>query len=91
MSEADIDAVRKASVFVDTYAGATTEAGDIVQAIEAGSISRDDLQADLAELVQGGHAGRSSAEEITLFKSVGAAIEDLAAARLAIKNSSTMR
>jgi ornithine cyclodeaminase len=46
------------------------------------------VEADLSDLVNGRHKGRRSADEITLFKSVGAAIEDLAAARLVLATSS---
>ncbi len=82
MREADDDVVRRASVFVDTRAGATSEAGDIVQPIESGVLSESDIQADLFDLSRGAHPGRRSEAEITMFKSVGAALEDLAAAIL---------
>ena len=82
MREADDDVVRRASVFVDTRAGATSEAGDIVQPIESGVLSESDIQADLFDLSRGTHPGRRSEQEITMFKSVGAALEDLAAAIL---------
>lgn len=87
MREADTEAVLRSELFVDTHAGATTEAGEIVQAIRAGKLAQTDIRADLAALVRGEHAGRSSAEAITLFKSVGTALEDLAAARLVLSNS----
>ncbi|MCG6114107.1 MAG: ornithine cyclodeaminase family protein [Mesorhizobium sp.] len=79
MRESDDAAVRRARVFVDTYGGATKEAGDIVQALDSGALARDQIQADLYELCRGEKNGRESHDEITLFKSVGAAIEDLAA------------
>lgn len=79
MREADDDAIRRASVFVDTRAGATKEAGDIVQPLASGVLAESDILADLHELARGEKKGRSSADEITLFKSVGAALEDLAA------------
>ncbi|NMG39437.1 ornithine cyclodeaminase family protein [Chelativorans sp. ZYF759] len=79
MRESDDEAIRRARVFVDTIGGATKEAGDIVQALESGALSRDDIQADLYDLCRGQKKGRESDDEITLFKSVGAAIEDLAA------------
>jgi len=79
MRESDDEAVRRARVFVDTYGGATKEAGDIVQALDSGALARDRIQADLYELCRGEKKGRESDDEITLFKSVGAAIEDLAA------------
>jgi ornithine cyclodeaminase len=80
MRETDDDAVRRARIFVDTRAGAFAEAGDILQPLQAGVIGRDAVLGELAELCRGDVPGRMSAEEITLFKSVGASIEDLAAA-----------
>ena len=82
MREADSAALARATVFADTYDGAFSEAGDIIRAIDDGAITRDDVVADLAELARGEHEGRTSAAEITLFKSVGTALEDLAAAEL---------
>ena len=79
MRESDDEAVRRARVYVDTRAGATKEAGDIVQAIAAGVIGPDDIVADLFELTRGEKPGRADDQQITLFKSVGAALEDLAA------------
>ncbi|WP_309082558.1 ornithine cyclodeaminase family protein [Chelativorans sp.] len=79
MRESDDEAVSRAFVFVDTRAGATKEAGDIVQAIQSGALTAEGIRADLFELARGEKKGRQSAGEITLFKSVGAAIEDLAA------------
>jgi ornithine cyclodeaminase len=81
MREADDDAIRRARVYVDTRAGATKEAGDIVQPLGSGVLTQDGIVADLFELTRGEKTGRQSRDEITLFKSVGAAIEDLAAAR----------
>jgi ornithine cyclodeaminase len=80
MRETDDEAVRRARIFVDTRAGAFAEAGDILQPLRAGAIDRDAVLGELAELVRGEVEGRRSDEEITLFKSVGASIEDLAAA-----------
>ncbi|XKH60766.1 ornithine cyclodeaminase family protein [Halomonas sediminis] len=80
MRETDAQCLRRAEVFVDTYAGAKGEAGDILQAIEEGTFRFDQIQAELAEVLKGEKAGRSSADSITLFKSVGASLEDLAAA-----------
>ena len=83
MREADDDCVRRASVFVDTRAGASKEAGDIVQPLQSGVIADSDIKGDLFDLCRGVHPGRARADEITYFKSVGTAIEDLAAAVLA--------
>jgi len=84
MREADDSAIRRARVFVDTRDGALTEAGDIVQPITYGLLSADDIAGDLFDLCRGERPGRRAPDEITLFKSVGSALEDLAAARLLI-------
>jgi ornithine cyclodeaminase len=68
-------------VVADTYAGALAEAGDLVQPIERGIIDRAHVVAELAEVLRGDKRVRQSANDITLFKSVGTALEDLAAAR----------
>jgi alanine dehydrogenase len=86
--ESDDEAVRRSSVFVDTRAGATSEAGDIVIPIRTGALKADAIAADLYELTRGLHIGRTAEAEITLFKSVGAALEDLAGAILAYKSTS---
>jgi len=86
MRESDDVAVKRASLYVDTFEGALKEGGDIVQPLEAGIITRGDLRAELSDLVSGRYQGRSSDDEITLFKSVGAALEDLAGAILAYES-----
>ena len=80
MRETDAECLRRSQVFVDTYAGAKGEAGDILQAIDEGAFQFDDIQAELAEVLTGTKPGRSDKDAITLFKSVGASLEDLAAA-----------
>jgi ornithine cyclodeaminase/alanine dehydrogenase-like protein (mu-crystallin family) len=79
MREADDEALHRAAVFVDTPA-ALTEGGDVAVAIRDGGFDRADVRGDLFGLCRGEIAGRGSDAEITLFKSVGAALEDLAAA-----------
>jgi alanine dehydrogenase len=87
MRESDDRAVQRARLYVDTRAGALKEGGDIVQAIASGAIGEVHVIADLFELSRGQQAGRAAgdATSITLFKSVGAALEDLAAAELAVE------
>ncbi|MDT0552941.1 ornithine cyclodeaminase family protein [Urechidicola vernalis] len=80
MREADNDAIKKATVFVDTFQGGLKESGDIVIPIAEGIISESDIKADLFSLTTNTHVGRKTNNEITLFKSVGHALEDLAAA-----------
>ena len=83
MRESDGPLLARATVVVDTRAGGLAEAGDVVQAIAEGAITEGHVVAQLADLCRGTHPGRTSAEEVTLFKSVGWAGEDLAAAILA--------
>lgn len=78
--EADDAAVKRARIYVDTRRGALKEAGDLVIPISAGIIRESAVQGDLFELCRGQAEGRKTRDEITLFKSVGSAIEDLAAA-----------
>jgi ornithine cyclodeaminase len=80
MRETDDDVARRARIFVDTRAGAFAEAGDIMQPVQAGVIGKEAVLGELSDLARGAVPGRTSPEEITLFKSVGAAIEDLATA-----------
>jgi ornithine cyclodeaminase len=82
MREADDDTVRRARIFVDTRAGALSEAGDVLDPIARGVITPADIMGDLFNLCRGTTVGRTADGEITLFKSVGSAIEDLAAAML---------
>ena len=84
MREIDDAAAARARIFVDTYTGALAEAGDLLSPMASGAISRASIVAELAELVRGEKTGRTRAEEITLFKSVGTALEDLAAAELVV-------
>ena len=82
MRETDGHVMQRAAVFVDTFAGALAEAGDLLQPLAAGQLQRTDILAELADLARGNHAGRVDDLQITVFKSVGAALEDLAAANL---------
>ncbi len=83
MREADDTAVARSRVYVDTDM-ALREAGDIVQPLRSGVLTRERIVGDLFGLTRGLYAGRGDVGEITLFKSVGSALEDLAAAQLAV-------
>lgn len=85
MRESDDAAATRAAIFVDTRAGALKEAGDIMQPIAAGLIGEAAIRGDLFDLCRGMHPGRRDAEEVTLFKSVGTALEDLVAAAFALR------
>jgi alanine dehydrogenase len=82
MRETDGDVVAISRVFVDTRHGALSEAGDLLQARDEGKFDFANVQGDLFELCRGSVAGRGNPQEITLFKSCGTALEDLAAATL---------
>jgi alanine dehydrogenase len=82
MREADDAALSCSSIYVDTHS-ALTESGELVQGLAAGAITAACVLGTLSDLVRG-RGGRRSEDEITLFKSVGCAIEDLAAAELAV-------
>lgn len=75
--------VGRARVFVDSRAGALAESGDIVLAIEEGKFAGDRIAAELGELAAGSKPARENDREITIFKSLGMAVEDVAAAHLA--------
>jgi ornithine cyclodeaminase len=82
MREADDEAVRRSRVFIDTDA-ALAEAGDLIDPIAHGVLRGEDVAGSLFTLCRGETQGRRDQSEITLFKSVGSALEDLAAAGLA--------
>jgi ornithine cyclodeaminase len=82
MRETDGDVIACARVYVDTREGAEAEAGDLLQAAKEGKFRMENIAGDLFGLCRGETAGRRNSEEITLFKSCGTAIEDLAAATL---------
>ncbi|HUE10683.1 MAG TPA: ornithine cyclodeaminase family protein [Steroidobacteraceae bacterium] len=83
MREADDETIARAELCVDTRAGALEESGEIIGAIARGVIDRNGIGAELSELASG-RFKRSRPEAITVFKSVGCALEDLAAAQLAL-------
>jgi alanine dehydrogenase len=84
MCECDDRAIARAELYVDTRSGALAESGEIIGALERGSIDRSAVRGELSELGSGRFA-RTGAGAITLFKSVGSALEDLVAAELALR------
>jgi ornithine cyclodeaminase len=87
MRESDDALIQRAEIYVDTRDGCLVEGGDIVQPLKAGLMTPDDVQADLYDLSRGNHPGRQSEDAVTMFKSVGAALEDLAGAILAYESA----
>ena len=78
--ELDGNAVARAELFVDRRESILNESGDFLLAREEGAVGEDHIQAELGDVLVGRHKGRSSPSQITLFKSLGLAVEDLACA-----------
>jgi ornithine cyclodeaminase/alanine dehydrogenase-like protein (mu-crystallin family) len=81
--EMDTALVRRGRVFVDSRTGALAESGDILIPIKEGAFDERHLAGELGEVVLGRIAGRQSRRDVTIFKSLGMAVEDVAAAHLA--------
>jgi alanine dehydrogenase len=87
VQEIDSETVRRSLVVVDSREAALEEAGDLIIPLEAGVIDRDHIHAELGEIVAGQKPGRTNAEQITFFKSVGVAVQDAMAGRIALQNA----
>ncbi|MBI4482792.1 MAG: ornithine cyclodeaminase family protein [Acidobacteria bacterium] len=85
--EVDPATFRKAKIVLDFQEQVLQEAGDVISALSSGALSRADLYAELGEIVAGKKKGRTDDAEITLFKSVGVAIEDVATAALVYRRA----
>ena len=85
--ECDSALITRSSVFVDAKVNCFAEAGELLLPVNEGVFSLDDVKAELSELCNNIHSGRQHADEITLFKSVGSAIADLACAQLVYSKS----
>lgn len=90
MCEVPPETVRRARVVVDSRQACLAEAGDLIQPLRAGVIDAEHITAELGEIALGKAAGRSGPEQVTFFKSVGIAVQDAAAARLALANALKM-
>jgi alanine dehydrogenase len=90
MQEIPPQTVARAALFVDLRSAALSESGDIIQAIKDGFIDEHHIQAELGEIVNGDQPGRVNEHQITFFKSVGIAVQDAAAAHLALDNARKM-
>lgn len=86
MLEVPLESLERARIFVDSMEAAGVEAGEITQGLEGGAISRDGIT-EIGQALAKPGLGRKSAEEITLFKSVGVAVQDAAAGKLALANA----
>jgi ornithine cyclodeaminase len=90
MQEIDAATVRRARVVVDSRAAALVEAGDLIIPLRAGEIDLDHISTELGEVLAGQKPGRTSAEQITFFKSVGVAVQDAMAAGLVVANGAAL-
>lgn len=88
MQEIPPETVRRATVVVDAVDAALTEAGDLIKPLQAGIIGREHLERELGMVAAGLAPGRRSEEEITFFKSVGNAVQDVVVARRAVDRAS---
>jgi ornithine cyclodeaminase/alanine dehydrogenase-like protein (mu-crystallin family) len=79
--------VARARLYVDSRAAALVESGDVVQGIKDGLFGPDHVRGELGEVVLGKVAGRSSDADITIFKSLGMAVEDVVAADLVYRRA----
>jgi alanine dehydrogenase len=87
MQEIPGQTVKRAALFVDSRTAVLKEAGDIIQPLRQGLIDEDHIQAELGEVINGIHPGRIAKDQITFFKSVGNAVQDAVAARVALENA----
>lgn len=91
MQELPIETVARSKIVVDSFETVMSEAGDIVKALKANLITEKNIHAELGEIVLGKKVGRENDSEITFFKSVGNAVQDVAAAQVALKNAKKMK
>ena len=87
MQEIDAETVRNALVVVDGVEPALEEAGDLLVPMEAGVIDESHIHAEIGEILAGEATGRRDPLQITFFKSVGIAVQDLVAAGIILKNA----
>jgi ornithine cyclodeaminase/alanine dehydrogenase-like protein (mu-crystallin family) len=88
--ELDTETMAAAALFTDSRESATSEAGDYLLAHAEGAIGPDHIRAEIGEIIAGGAPGRASDAEITVFESLGLAVEDLAAAALAYRKAAEL-
>jgi ornithine cyclodeaminase/alanine dehydrogenase-like protein (mu-crystallin family) len=91
MQEVDVETIRRSLVVVDSRSAALAEAGDLIIPLAAGEIEASHIHAELGEIVSGARPGRAHPQQITFFKSVGVAVQDAAAARIALAGASRQK
>lgn len=88
--EIDYETVRRSLVVVDSREGVLSEAGDLIVPMQQGVITAEHIHAELGEIVAGKRHGRTGEQQITLFKSVGTAVQDAVAGCIALANAEKM-
>ncbi len=90
MQEIDAETVRRARVVIDSRAAALAEAGDLIIPLRDGAVTLDHVSDEIGEVLARQRPGRTSAEQVTFFKSVGVAVQDAAAAALVVRNGAAL-
>ncbi len=90
MQEIPAETVQRSKVVIDHHQASMAEAGDLLIPLKQGLISKDDIYAELGEIAAGLKPGRQSPQEITFFKSVGVAVQDVAAANAVLQAARKM-
>jgi ornithine cyclodeaminase len=91
MQEVPSETIARALVVVDSISATLAETGDLIRPINEGVFTQEHIYAELGEIAQGNKPGRKNAAQITYFKSVGIAVQDVLAAQLALSNSEKMQ
>jgi ornithine cyclodeaminase len=87
MQEVDVTTIQRSLIVVDSREAALEEAGDLIQPIESGEFEASLIHAELGEIITGQQTGRTDDKQITYFKSVGIAVQDVVAGRIALNNA----
>ncbi len=87
MQEVDSETISKSLVVVDSRQSVLSESGDLIIPIEAGKVKEDHIHAELGEIISNKISGRTSPDQITYFKSCGVAVQDVAAAQIAVEEA----
>jgi ornithine cyclodeaminase len=90
MQEVDLETILRSTIFVDSKEAVLEEAGDLLVPMAAGEITEEAIFAELGEVIGGQKSGRVDSEQITYFKSVGVAIQDAVAGRIALENANDL-
>ena len=90
MQKVDSETIRRAKVVIDSRQASLVEAGDLIIPLQQGLITEKHIYAEIGEIVAGQKAARESKDEITYFKSVGIAVQDVAAARRVLDKATEM-